>query len=246
MDFSRFTAISFDCYGTLIDWEAGILPVLRTLLRNHNGSLHDAEILELYGEFEAQAESGPYQSYRDVLQSVIRTFAHRFHFQASSSEIRSLHESVRAWPPFPDTVSALRELKKHYKLVIISNIDDDLFAETQKHIDVEFDAVITAEQARSYKPSINNFQLALQTLKLSPDRLLHAGQSIYHDVLPAQSLGISTVWVNRKSARPGIGAVRAAAGKPDLEVPDLASLATALLNVRDPDTHAERRVTKSQ
>ena len=178
MDFSLFTTISFDCYGTLIDWESGILPVLRTVLANHGQSLPDAAILELYGEFEAEAESGPYQCYRDVLQSVVRAFADRFHFQASSAEIRSLHESLHAWPPFPDTVPALRELQKRYKLVVISNIDDDLFAETRKHLDVEFDGVITAEQTRSYKPSLNTFQMALRTLALSPDRLLHAAQSI--------------------------------------------------------------------
>jgi 2-haloacid dehalogenase len=152
MDFSRFTTISFDCYGTLIDWESGILPTLRTVLANHGQSLPDADVLELYGEFEAQAESGPYQSYRDVLQSVVRGFADRFHFEASSAEIRSLHESVRSWPPFPDTVPALRELQQRYRLVVISNIDDDLFSETRKHLEVEFDGVITAEQARSYKP----------------------------------------------------------------------------------------------
>jgi 2-haloacid dehalogenase len=234
MDFSRFTTISFDCYGTLIDWESGILPALRAVLASHSQSLSDAAILELYGEFEAQAESGPYQAYRDVLQSVVRSFAERFHFTASADEISSLHESVAVWPPFADTVSALRELQKRYKLVVISNIDDDLFAATRKHLDVEFTAVITAQQARSYKPSRNNFQLALRTLDLSPDGLLHAGQSIYHDVVPARSLGISTVWVNRKSARPGIGAVRAPAGsdseqRPHLEVPDLASLARAAL-----------------
>ena len=240
MDFSRFTTISFDCYGTLIDWESGILPVLRHVLGSHGQSqsqsqnLTDAAILELYGEFEAEAESGPYQSYREVLQSVVRAFAERFHFEASSAEIRSLHESVHAWPPFPDTVAALHELQKLYKLVVISNIDDDLFAETRKHLDVEFDGVITAEQARSYKPSINNFQMALRTLALSPDRLLHAAQSIYHDVVPARSLGISTVWVNRKSARPVIGAVRGSAAlasekRADLEVPDLASLAAAVM-----------------
>jgi 2-haloacid dehalogenase len=227
MDFSRFTTISFDCYGTLIDWESGILPVVRAVLASHGQSLSDAALLELYGEFEAQAESGPYQSYRDVLQAVVRAFANRLHFEASSGEIRSLAESVPAWPPFPDTVQALRELQKHYKLVVISNIDDDLFAETRKHLGVEFDGVITAQQAKSYKPSINNFQIALRTLALSSDRLLHAAQSIYHDVVPARSLGISTVWVNRKSARPGIGAVRVSAGQPDLEVPDLASLAAA-------------------
>jgi len=234
MDFSRFTTISFDCYGTLIDWESGILPVLRTVLANHGldnhgQSLPDAALLELYGEFEAEAESGPYQSYRGVLQSVMRSFADRLHFEATPAEIRSLHESVPAWPPFPDTVAALRELQSRYKLVIISNIDNDLFAETRRLLDVEFDGVITAEQARSYKPSLNNFRMALRTLAISPDRLLHAGQSVYHDVVPARSLGISTVWVNRKSARPGVGAVRASAGRPDLEVPDLASLATAVI-----------------
>ena len=234
MDFSRFTTISFDCYGTLIDWESGILPVLRAVLANHGQSLPDAAILELYGEFEAEAESGPYRSYREVLESVVRAFAERFHFQASSSEIHSLHESVHAWLPFPDTVPALRELQRRYKLAVISNIDDDLFAETRKHLGVEFDGVITAEQARSYKPSLDNFRLALRKLALSPDRLLHAAQSVYHDVVPARSLGISTVWVNRRSARPGIGAVRASAALPseqqaDLEVPDLASLAKAAM-----------------
>jgi len=234
MDFSRFSAISFDCYGTLIDWESGILPTLRAVLASHGQTLPDAALLELYGEFEAEAESGAYQRYRDVLQAVVRAFAERLHFKASSAEIRSLYESVRAWPPFPDTVRALRELQNRYRLVVISNIDDDLFAETRKHLGVEFDGVITAEQARSYKPSLNNFQMALRKFALSPDRLLHAGQSIYHDVVPARSLGIPTVWVNRKSARPGIGAVRTSAAlasekRADLEVPDLASLVTATM-----------------
>jgi 2-haloacid dehalogenase len=236
MDFSRFTTISFDCYGTLIDWEAGILPVLRSLLARHNQEVSDAEILELYGEFEAQAESGAYRSYRDVLQSVVRAFADRFNFDATSAEVSSLPGSVRAWPAFPDTVAALRELKKRYKLAIISNIDDDLFAETRSHLEVDFDAVITAQQAQSYKPAINNFQLAMRRLAISPDELLHAAQSVYHDVVPARSLGIATAWVNRKSKRPGVGAVRASEAlasekQPDLEVPDLASLAATVANV---------------
>ena len=108
---------------------------------------------------------------------------------------------------------------------MISNIDDDLFAESRKHLGVDFAVVVTAQQARSYKPSLNNFRLALQKLGIERSQLLHVGQSIYHDVIPAQSLGIRTVWVNRTSARPGVGAVRAASGKPDLEVPDVASLA---------------------
>jgi 2-haloacid dehalogenase len=225
MDFARFTTISFDCYGTLIDWESGILPTLRTVFDHHQKSPSDAGILELYGEFEAQAESGPYQSYRNVLESVVQHFGKHYGFQPSPDELRSLPESLPSWPPFPDTVAALRQLQKRYKLAVISNTDDDLFAETQKHLGVEFDFVITAQQARTYKPSINNFQLALRTMGLAPDRLLHAAQSIYHDVVPASSLGIATVWVNRKSARPGVGAVRAAAGRAKLEVPDVASLA---------------------
>ncbi len=225
MDFSRFTTISFDCYGTLIDWEAGLLPALRGVLAAHGQSLPDAAILELYGEFEAEAESGPYQSYRNVLESVVRQFGERCGFRPSPAELRSLHESIPAWPPFPDTVAALQKLQQRYQLAVISNIDDDLFAETRKHLGVEFAGVITAQQARSYKPSVNNFRLALQKLGIEPSHLLHAGQSVYHDVIPAQSLGISTVWVNRCSARPGVGAVRAVSGQPDLEVPDVATLA---------------------
>jgi 2-haloacid dehalogenase len=236
MDFSRFTTMSFDCYGTLIDWESGILPALRAVLSNHGQHLADAAILELYGDFEAEAEGGPYQSYRSVLQAVVRKFAERLHFEATSGEIHSLSDSVYAWPLFPDTVSALRELRKRYNLAIISNIDDDLFAETRKHLGVEFQDVITAEQVRSYKPSIRNFQTALHRLAISPDRLLHAAQSIYHDVVPARSLGISTLWVNRRSARPGIGAVRtstapASEQRPDREFPDLASLAAAATTI---------------
>lgn len=229
MDFSRFTTISFDCYGTLIDWEAGLLPVLRTILAAHGCTLADAAILELYGEFEAEAESGPYQSYRDVLESVVRSFGKRLQFQPSQLDIRSLHESLPNWPPFADTVKALRQLKTRFKLAIISNIDDDLFAQTVKLLGADFDAVISAQQARGYKPALRNFEIALQRLALPREQLLHAAQSIYHDVIPARSLGIATVWVNRESARPGIGAVRAAHSHPDLEVPDLASLAARAL-----------------
>jgi len=225
MDFSAFTTITFDCYGTLIDWEAGILPTMRGVLSAHGQNLPEAAILELYGEFEAQAESGAYQSYRDVLESVVRQFGERCGFRPSHAELRSLHESVPAWPSFPDTAAALQKLQQRYRLAVISNIDDDLFEETRKHLGVEFAGVITAQQARGYKPSLNNFQLALQTLGVEPSHLLHAGQSVYHDVIPAQSLGINAVWVNRRSARPGVGAVRAANGQPDLEVPDLATLA---------------------
>jgi 2-haloacid dehalogenase len=225
MDFSRITTISFDSYGTLIEWEAGILPIMRGMLSRHGKALGDAAILELYGEFEAEAESGAYQSYRAVLQSVVRGFAGHAGFDPSASDVNALYESVPLWPSFSDTVAALRRLATRYRLAIISNIDDDLFAQTREHLGVEFAAVITAEQARSYKPSLHNFELALNELEVPPEHLLHVGQSIYHDVIPARSLGLSTVWVNRKSSRPGVGAVRQAEGTPDLEVPDLATLA---------------------
>src|SRR6266403_1809695 len=231
MDFSTFTTITFDCYGTLIDWEAGILPTLRGILAAHGHILPDAAILELYGEFEAQAESGKYQSYRNVLESVVRRFGERCGFQPSPAQLRSLHESVPAWPPFPDTGAALQKLQQRYQLAVISNIDDDLFAETRKHLGVDFAVVVTAQQARSYKPSLNNFRLALQKLGIERSHLLHVGQSIYHDVIPAHSLGISPAWVNRTSARPGVGAVRAASGQPQLEVSDVATLAA--LAVKD-------------
>lgn len=204
MDFSRFEAVSFDCYGTLINWEAGLLPALRSVLANHGQNLPDSSILELYGEFELEAEN-PYQSYRNVLESVVRQFADRFAFQPTAPELRSLHESLPKWPPFDDTVAALEKLHQRFKLAIISNIDDDLFAETQKLLKVKFDHVITAQQANSYKPSLSNFNLALERIGIGPDRLLHAAQSVYHDVIPAQSLGIATVWVESKVGTTGSG-----------------------------------------
>ena len=123
---------------------------------------------------------------------------------------------------------ALRELEKHFRLAIISNVDDDLFAATRPQLEVQFSEVITAQQARAYKPSLKVFELALSRIGAPAHRVLHVGQSIYHDVLPAQSLGLSTVWVNRPSARKGLGAVRSAEGRPDLEVSSLADLVLAI------------------
>ena len=116
MDRAGITTISFDCYGTLINWEAGLLPALRSMLSSHRVSLADADILELYGEFEAEAETGAYQSYRKVLESVVRAFGERFTFDPNPDELRSLHESLPSWPPFSDTVAALRKLKERFRL----------------------------------------------------------------------------------------------------------------------------------
>lgn len=223
-----FDLITFDCYGTLIDWETGIFSALKPALANHGLSIPDSELLELYGEFEVIAESGEYQGYCDVLRSVVRSFAERLKFAPSANEVEALQESVRNWRPWPDTVDALRRLAKRYRLAIISNIDDDLFAFTRPSLGVDFDSVTTAQQARCYKPGRAIFELALQRAKVTHDRILHVGQSIYHDVLPAQLFGLATVWVNRPSPRAGVGAVVKAEGKPDLEISDLASLAEKL------------------
>lgn len=229
LDFSKFQALTFDCYGTMIDWESGIFSALRPILAAHGKTGSDFALLELYSELELKAEQGEFRNYRDVLQSVVAGFGERLGFKPSEEEVRSLPESVQRWPAFPDTPGALKQLQTRYKLGVISNIDDDLFATSAPKLGVQFEQVVTAQQARSYKPSLNNFKLAFQRLGLSPDRILHVGQSVYHDVNPAKSLGMATVWVKRPSPRPGAGAAKAADGRPDLEVGDLATLAAIAL-----------------
>jgi 2-haloacid dehalogenase len=227
LDFNRFEILTFDCYGTLIDWEQGILYCLRGILAAHGKSVDDGQILQLYGDFEANAEQGEYRRYREVLQSVVRQFGERFDFVATDAEAGSLPNSLPDWKPWPDTVAALHQLRSRFRLAVISNVDDDLFAATRPKLGVEFDHVITAQQARAYKPSLKIFELALSRVVLPAHRVLHVGQSIYHDVVPAQALGLATVWVNRPSARGGVGAVKAAEGRPDLQVSSLAELAAA-------------------
>jgi 2-haloacid dehalogenase len=225
LDFSRFRIITFDCYGTLIDWETGILGAIRPILSAHNAHLSDVDILRMYGEIEADEESGAYQSYKEILRAVVRGFGTRVGFVPSEKEQQSLPHSVANWKPFPDTVTALRNLKEQFKLGILSNIDDDLFSATAPQLEIEFDHVITASQARAYKPSLDIFRLAQKKMGLPQAQWLHAGQSIYHDVIPAQSLGIATVWVDRPSPLPNSGAAKPARGKPDVEVSSLRKLA---------------------
>ena len=229
LDFSRFEILTFDCYGTLINWEEGILGCLHRILAAHRTTkdTDDATILKLYGDFEARAEAGEYRHYREVLQSVVRQFGERFGFAPTDEEVRSLPESLRDWKPWPDTVAALQTLHSRFRLAVISNVDDDLFAATQPQLGVKFDQVITAQQAGAYKPSLKIFELALSRIGIPANHILHVGQSIYHDVIPAQSLGLATVWVNRPSPRAGVGAVKSAKGRPDLEVSSLADLAAS-------------------
>lgn len=224
-DFSRFEVFTFDCYGTLINWEAGLLAALRRILSAHGKNPDDATLLELYGDLEQRAEQGEFHPYRQVLESVVRRFGTELGFAPTPEEARSLPESLPGWGPWPDTVAALQALKARFRLAILSNVDDDLFAATRPHLGVAFDEVITAQQAQAYKPSLKMFELALSRINAPAHRVLHVGQSIYHDVIPAQALGLATVWVNRPSARPGAGAAKAADAKPDVTVTSLAELA---------------------
>lgn len=222
LDLSQFEYLSFDCYGTLIDWETGILGYLRPLLQSKNHDTSDAEILNLYSEFEPREQEKPYRRYREILAAVVRDFADHFNFAVSTNEASGLADSVRDWQPFPDTVPALTRLKARYKLAVLSNIDDDLFALTVPKLGVELDCVVTAQQVQSYKPSPRNFETLLERLPMEKERLLHVAESLYHDVVPAQVLGIATVWVNRRQGRPA--ASKLVRAQPDAEVPNLGTL----------------------
>ena len=224
LNLAQFRLLSFDCYGTLIDWETGIFSALRPVLAAHGKTVADSELLRLYSELESDAERGDFRSYREVLQSVVRGLGQRLAFSPTDAEINSLPDSLPNWSPFPDTVAALHKLKARYQLAVISNVDDNLFTHTARHLEVPIDYLITAQQARTYKPSLQMFRLAQQRTGVPPGQWLHIAQSIYHDVIPAKSLGIATVWVNRPSPRPGSGASKAASAQPDLQVPDLKTL----------------------
>jgi 2-haloacid dehalogenase len=229
MDFSSFRLITFDCYGTLIDWETGILKGLRPLFARNGQPVPDAELLKNYGEIEAELESGPYLRYRDVLAKTAERMAQHLGGKISSQKAKDFAESLPQWEPFPDTVAALQKLAQNFQLGIISNIDDDLFAETQKKLPVKFEVIVTAQQVQSYKPSLRNFEEALQRSGRSKDQILHVGQSLYHDVAPANSLGIKNVWVNRPSVVPNSGAAKPGVAQPSLEVHSLAELAALMV-----------------
>jgi 2-haloacid dehalogenase len=224
LDFAHFEWVSFDCYGTLIDWESGILGYLQPLLRSKHLDLPHAEVLRMYSEFEPAQQAKTYRPYREVLAGVVRDFARELRFDVSEGEAAGLADSIRDWLPFSDTIPALQILKSRYKLAILSNIDDDLFAYSAAKLEVPFDCVVTAQQARSYKPALGNFDLLLERLQIPRSRLLHVAESLFHDVAPANSLGIKAVWVNRRRGRPA-AASKLVDANPDLQVGDLGELA---------------------
>jgi len=224
LNFDNFDVLTFDCYGTLIDWESGIWEALSSSLTNHHIAMTRDKALELFGELESEAERGEYHEYKTVLRIVLEGFGSRMGFAPTQIELRRFSESVKDWPPFPDSARALQALKKEYKLAIISNIDDDLFAFSAQRLQTKFDWVITAQQAKSYKPSLNNFHLALERIGVPKPKILHVAQSLFHDIVPAKALSLSTVWINRRHNQGGFGATPPAQAQPDLEVSDLQTL----------------------
>lgn len=221
LNFESIEVITFDCYGTLIDWETGIWRSLSSIFAHHGIDIGVETALELYGELELEAERGMYQNYRKVLRTVLNGMGTRLDFTPTEAELRDFSESVKDWPPFPDSMASLEALKKKYKVAVISNIDDDLFAMSAQHLGVQFDWIITAEQAKSYKPSLNNFHLAIERIGVPRHNILHVAQSLFHDIAPANKLGLKNVWINRRHNKKGWGATPPAEAQPDLEVPDL-------------------------
>jgi 2-haloacid dehalogenase len=224
MNFDRVRVLTFDCYGTLIDWEKGILAALRPAVSD---DFSDEQLLEMYGRLEQRAEQPPFRRYRDVLRETATALARES--GADESELASrILESFPSWEPFPDTVDALKRLQHRFRLVITSNVDRDLFALTNRALEVDFDGIVTAEDVRSYKPEHNHWLRVLSDLSIGRDELVHVAQSLFHDHVPAKELGIRSVWINRRAGKEGSGATIPAEASPDLTFPTLGAFADFL------------------
>jgi 2-haloalkanoic acid dehalogenase type II len=218
----RYDVVTFDCYGTLIDWEDGIASAFAREAAEDGVVLDRARILGAYHELEPEIEAAEYRPYRDVLGATSMRVAQRLGWPLTEERARFLPESLRAWKPFPDTNSALERLAASgHRLGILSNVDDDLLEETRRHFRVSFDVVVTAEQVRSYKPAPGHFLEARR--RIGSDRWIHAAQSFFHDVVPARTLGVPVAWINRKGERPAGAGVTA-----EVELRNLAELAEHL------------------
>lgn len=207
MRLSDFKALSFDCYGTLIDWETGLVEALRSL-RDDGASAE--EILEAYGPIEHEIEvEQPGLPYSQLLERVHERLSDRFGVEPDEVEAAKFGASVGDWPAFPDSAEALRYLKQHFKLIILSNVDRLSFAGSNQRLGVEFDHIFTAQDIGSYKPDLRNFEYLLSHLGadgIAEGELLHVAQSLFHDHVPANRMGIASAWIDRRAGKPGGGA----------------------------------------
>jgi 2-haloalkanoic acid dehalogenase type II len=223
-----FEVLTFDCYGTLIDWEQGILTELKAWTAPKG--LADDAILETFGAEEQRCEAAsPDKPYPAILAEVYRALGARWGLPVNQVAPIAFGGSIGRWPAFPDSAAALGYLKQHYRLVILSNVDQASFRRSNAKLGVEFDLILTAQDIGSYKPDRRNFEYALRELGaigVAPERVLHVAQSLFHDIAPAKAIGLKTAWVNRRRGKPGGGATPPASGDatPDLEVASLAEL----------------------
>lgn len=224
IDPDRFDLLTFDCYGTLVDWEAGIIAAVREVC----AAPGDAAILAAFGDSEHVVQAERYRTYREVLALTLERMGHTLGFRPTQAECTAFAASVGRWPPFPDTIDALARLATRYRLGIVSNVDDDLFAETAAHLKTGFDWIVTAQQTGSYKPAPAHFKEMAMRSGIPADRTLHVAQSLFHDIAPASALGYATVHVNRPSRAGGTGATPPSDASPDATVTDMAGVARLL------------------
>ena len=234
MKLTDFEALSFDCYGTLIDWEAGLSAVLVPWARERGLDLTEEQLLTAYAPVEAAVEQEhPTDLYRDLLDRTMRLLGDKVGVEVTDAEAARLVNSVPDWPAFSDSHDALVALGKRFKLIILSNVDRVSFAGSNKRLNVEFTGVLTAQDIGSYKPARRNFEALAEEvdrLGVAPGKLLHVAQSLFHDHLPAKRAGLRTVWINRRHARPGWGATPepSAPVNPDWEFPSMQAFAAAV------------------
>lgn len=234
LDLTSFEALSFDCYGTLIDWEAGIATVLRGWATASHLDLDDEQLLTAYAQHEARAEADhPSEPYPQILARAMRGLGVELGAPVTEADALALATSVPNWPAFPDSAQALARLAVHYRLIILSNVDRESFAGSNRRLGVTFTSILTAQDIGSYKPSLRNFQALLDhagQLGIGSGRLLHVAQSLFHDHVPAKAVGLPTAWINRRHDSPGWGATPAPPAEvvPDLTFTSMADFADAV------------------
>jgi 2-haloacid dehalogenase len=220
MNFAQFKLISFDCYGTLVDWKRSLQDILNPFITRHKLDITADKLYELFLIADQKNITCEYKPYSEVLVSIMDEIGKELKIDLKHAERTCLVDRFGDWTAFTDSSDALQELKKSYKLAVISNVDDELFNVTKRCLGVRFDYIITAKQVGSYKPSKNNFIRALEIFGLPKEQVLHVSQSIYHDIIPTNELGWSNVWINRYNEPRSTDPAEMA----DVEVPDLASL----------------------